>query len=540
MKKTFLFLAAVMLSLSSFAVTLPEYKTPADTWTVGDTQTLEAVTWNSVTVNKYSVFGDWYSFSVYTLYKTGQSKLTWIDFTNSGSTTKSWSAMDVFQSGEYYTNDGKTATANLSETPRVYSYQVTNMKAVSLYGNAGDNRTLVLAVVENGELVASETCTGNVDQIITINDLDVTKTYVVVVYGESTSNSNLYGIAFSATGDKSNLTPKAVAPQFSVAAKTYYEPFKVGIYSADADAIYYSYDNTDYVEYTDSLLVDDFDNPTTIYAFATKEGADNSDTVSVTYTLSNFVPRTIFNARKTLEFGGITADDVVARSGDNVTFGVYSMDGTDCPSVTYLHLNNEEGTDSAMILSFAQYPELTIRYKNGSDKANAIKFAKNYAQLDSKNFELWIDGVQGGDTIVFVVTAKGGTLPVFDNTYSSTTNIEPYQPYADEEAGEELDPNYTDGKVFTESGASVENDFEGWTNLVYTVKPGKTSIKLKETAGGYRLAKIQIGAYRGEQPQAVNTVAADNVQAVKVVENGQVYIIKNGVKYNALGTVVTE
>ncbi|MBR1717274.1 MAG: hypothetical protein IJ718_06610 [Paludibacteraceae bacterium] len=39
-------------------------------------------------------------------------------------------------------------------------------------------------------------------------------------------------------------------------------------------------------------------------------------------------------------------------------------------------------------------------------------------------------------------------------------------------------------------------------------------------------------------PAAVDQVQGDNVQSTKVIENGQLYIIKNGVKYNAQGKVV--
>ena len=41
-----------------------------------------------------------------------------------------------------------------------------------------------------------------------------------------------------------------------------------------------------------------------------------------------------------------------------------------------------------------------------------------------------------------------------------------------------------------------------------------------------------------KMPTAVENVQGDNVQSTKVIENGQLYIIKNGVKYNAQGKVV--
>ena len=40
------------------------------------------------------------------------------------------------------------------------------------------------------------------------------------------------------------------------------------------------------------------------------------------------------------------------------------------------------------------------------------------------------------------------------------------------------------------------------------------------------------------EPQAINNVNADAVKAMKVIENGQLFIIRNGVKYNAAGAIV--
>ena len=40
------------------------------------------------------------------------------------------------------------------------------------------------------------------------------------------------------------------------------------------------------------------------------------------------------------------------------------------------------------------------------------------------------------------------------------------------------------------------------------------------------------------EPQAINNVNAEAVKAMKVIENGQLYIIRNGVKYNAAGAIV--
>lgn len=61
------------------------------------------------------------------------------------------------------------------------------------------------------------------------------------------------------------------------------------------------------------------------------------------------------------------------------------------------------------------------------------------------------------------------------------------------------------------------------------------------TAGGinyYKVAATNVIDWNSNT--AVENVAAQAQKAVKVIENGQLYIIKNGVKYNALGVQVAE
>jgi nitrous oxidase accessory protein NosD len=66
-----------------------------------------------------------------------------------------------------------------------------------------------------------------------------------------------------------------------------------------------------------------------------------------------------------------------------------------------------------------------------------------------------------------------------------------------------------------------------WKEIEYTSLGG--TVEIKEFKGGYRINKIQVGAGQGID----NTKAGQ--KAVKIFENGQLVIIKNGVKYNAIG-----
>ena len=539
MKKIFFFAAAALLSLSTYAA-IPTFADPAKTWTVGETDSIDAWKWNSETTHGYAVIADdWYTFSVYAISKAdpkaSSPKQTWTSYTGKGTTGSEWPAREVFQGNAYYDNAKKAATGN---TSRVYSYKVTNMSAVSLYANATDtNRYVCLAVLEGAGneavLVKADSAINDVDTILTLKGFDKTKTYTVLVYGNTASNCRLYEIAFSISGEDPDLNPKALAPTFSVKSGKYYEPFKVGLASSKSDKIYVSVNNGIYEEYTDSIEIDQYDVDYTLSAYATLTDAENSDTVEATYKLEHFVARPIFNARAKYEFAGITSEQINILTPATASKGTYVLDGDTVPSVNYIHEDNPDaGRDSFMIVSVKDYNDVTFRYKNSQDQLNTMKFAADYLQIDKKGFEVWIENVKSGDTIVFVVTAKGST-PRFDHTYSTASYLEPYMP------ADKTDPCYNMlGYVFTTPDAEIDNDYIGWKDLVYVVAEGGHSrVRIKEMDNGYRIAKILVGAYRGEPVEGIENQTVD-AKAEKFFRNGQLIIRKNGVEYNVLGAEI--
>lgn len=89
-------------------------------------------------------------------------------------------------------------------------------------------------------------------------------------------------------------------------------------------------------------------------------------------------------------------------------------------------------------------------------------------------------------------------------------------------------------------GATVETvDLVAWgTNKdAYTTltadSEGEIVIWSDDRSESYTAKKFKLGAIIPETPAAVGNV--DAVKAYKVVENGQLIIIKNGVRFNALG-----
>ena len=541
MKKIFFFVTTLMLSMSSFAALT--YNEPASTWEVGDTATLNNSKWNSLTTTKYAIVSDdWYVMSCYDLYKAKKEVLKWIDYTANGASNASWNANGIFQGKAYYEAkpDGKTCC---TRTDRIYSYKVTNMAAMMLYCRANaEGQTITVEVYDGAKLAASAVTTTISDTILAIKGLDATKTYTIAVGGSGDTggkqNSFLYEIAFSISGNDPVVVERPVAPNFSVKGGKYYDPFKVQLAAVNVDAIYYNINDGEFVEYTDSIEIVEYDT-FNIKAFSYKEGMEMpySDTVSIQYILEVFVPRTAFNAREELVFAGIQADDIEILDASVAELATAAFDGANVPVINYKTRKNYDGSqDSTMCISLKSQPGFKFIYKNQANKNAILKFGPNFIATDGNNFEMHLDstcGLQPLDTIIFVVTAKGSNIPFFDYEYSTSSNIMPYQNMEDK-------ANFTTGYVFTESDARIEDDYSGWTNLVYTVNETKKTIKLKETAAGFRIAKILIGAYRGDAPsEGVENVNA-NVKAVKRIVNGQVVIVKGNRMFNVLGAEITK
>ena len=164
--------------------------------------------------------------------------------------------------------------------------------------------------------------------------------------------------------------------------------------------------------------------------------------------------------------------------------------------------------------------DITFSIKNGSDKAKGvvIPLGKGF-EFGGKNGILTIENVKSGATIKLVVAAKGSSAANF----ADETNTYPKGAVAVTE----------DLTCPAKSKGAEGADDEGyiWKTLEYTAN-SEGIVEIKEFAGGYRIQSIEIiGATANENVTA-------EVKAVKSIENGQLVILKNGVKYNALGTVV--
>jgi hypothetical protein len=84
---------------------------------------------------------------------------------------------------------------------------------------------------------------------------------------------------------------------------------------------------------------------------------------------------------------------------------------------------------------------------------------------------------------------------------------------------------------------TASNDIFYLTSGTVVAKTDDKGLHLTVSAGTYNKSTVNAECLIPASPQAVENVTVDT-KAVKVVEDGQIFIIRNGVKYNAVGTVV--
>lgn len=161
-------------------------------------------------------------------------------------------------------------------------------------------------------------------------------------------------------------------------------------------------------------------------------------------------------------------------------------------------------------------PSVVFQTKNSSDKAKSfVVYPGKCYEFGGKNGILIIKGAAVGDAIKLTVAAKGSNNADFKDAAGT------YPKNAIAVSTDLVLPAKEKGA----EGADEEGYI--WKVLEYQAIGG--DIEIKEFNGGYRITKIEIG-----NSQAVDNIF-DGAKAEKIMENGQLVIIKNGVKFNALG-----
>lgn len=215
---------------------------------------------------------------------------------------------------------------------------------------------------------------------------------------------------------------------------------------------------------------------------------------------------------QTYTFDGLVEDDCVTTlDGTELAWGKTTMDEKECGSIS-------SKANQTLRLEIIDTP-IAFTYKNSGDKSNVVKCAADYIQFDAKNFVMEIAEVPASATIVLNVSAKGGTAAEFNNPGSITTNIATYSSNA--------------GAVT--KAASVA-EFSNVTCV--RTDDGTKTVKIKETAGGYRLRSVSIIPAGSTPIKSINADSLPAGKSAKTIEDGKVIIIRDGVKYNMNGSII--
>ena len=189
----------------------------------------------------------------------------------------------------------------------------------------------------------------------------------------------------------------------------------------------------------------------------------------------------------------------------------------DNSSKSYFEVKNTAGETVEMTI--AQLPNMKFSYKNSSEKI-AFKVyyitdsnAKGKIQMDGNQRDITFTNVNVGDVITLYVNSKGDTGAQFADGDKGTAFT----------GAVAVDANAAGIATALPGKANETGDFE------IKVQAIATTVVIRETVGGYILHKVEISGGQGVEN------VLDNAKAVKTFENGQLVIIKNGVKYNALG-----
>jgi len=503
MKKLFTFAAAILASVAMMAVvpaaTLNPASVPADGWA-------------GKYAPAYIESGDWVCFSPYEIYQS--SAQTWAAKDAGGSTDGSWDAIEPFPAqSEWTTNDGKCATVK-EDVKGPYYYRITNTTDVAILAKSGSDkkRTVYLRAYELTDGVQSETATAeasmeaNENAVISISELDAAKEYLIIVSqigsgskGASSGNSNFMGIAFK--------TILSTDPALSVSPATV-DLAITAAKASDEAVVKFSGKNLAAGEY--ALTVPNVAGLTITPASVTV-GADGKLNAEVTIAYASTVDVAAASTAISLTIGELTQSVTVNYSA--VLAKQYLN-----ASLNIEQLVLDNGINYSITDAFAA---ANIEYEN-IDKLDSLnddpsKTNRNYAFLGLKlkkadaKLACWLQaghsikirfGNVGADFIVRANGVEQTMTNALANTSVESANELPFT--ATEDTYLEIICNST--KTLVVKQIMFDED-------------------------------IQAVTLPDPLPTGINN-AEEAVKAVKVVRNGQLFIEKNGVLYNAQGAIV--
>ena len=221
---------------------------------------------------------------------------------------------------------------------------------------------------------------------------------------------------------------------------------------------------------------------------------------------------TILEADFTMDYSA--ADSTAMISGKFLC--VNMADATDVPEFTI--------TAKGVIPNPYEYDEAKADYQH--------HFATFTTDLDyAADGEIYVDATENGNMVGLRFYVEAGATALPAGTYAINNSREQNTVFA----SPGLTPNgqlqYSFAALVNEAQQSITNAWFLASGTVTVTESGVIEVQAQNTKG--KAVSVRLGEY----PEAIENTDA-TVKAAKTIRNGQLLIIKNGVEYNAQGTVI--
>ena len=203
-------------------------------------------------------------------------------------------------------------------------------------------------------------------------------------------------------------------------------------------------------------------------------------------------------------------------------------------------------TITAMVEAIAPAPAEDVNITPNEDPEHAgvyysTFFDSQVSYLLPAGVEAYIATISGNDLLMNKIAVAGQTIPA-NNAVILKSTVNPYTlTVSDATPVTFSDANSlqgTDVAVATPANCYVLNGKNGVGFYLYNganLNPHKAYVIF---SGSFAPQRMRFIFQEEQNTTAVDNAEAENTQTIKVIENGALYIIKDGVRYNAQGQIV--
>ena len=257
---------------------------------------------------------------------------------------------------------------------------------------------------------------------------------------------------------------------------------------------------------------------------------------TLTYTIAFVRADAVKKINEVILSNKYSAYIIEGQAAEPYVINGFYLAGEDAPTVESYKVNDgttwaQEGNNITLTGADAT----TAQYSLVLAAVEPVEFTADKITFDGT--ETWVKSGYGWDN------SKKWKFSKTDSDYSreiaGKTHLEMFLPACDTIVLTEASVNTRDIRVYA-NGVEIGNKYSLEKNkdlkiIVEQAAPFMLTIASAQTGGDGGIAAIRMA--KKVVPTAISNTEAE-VKAIKVIENGQFFIIKNGIKYNANGAIV--